>query len=173
MRAASSNEGGGIYMFTPAGEALQEVFAGMARHGWTFQRLLAWEKGESGLGAYQNAWEPVGIWTNGPSRGYEANGQYKSLLKFPRPAGRTAKPWQLYKVFLEMSSRPGELILDPYCGTNPLAAACSHASAPRRWAASDVCTEAEVAAVLNTTDRVRQEAKRVPLPTGVTQRLEA
>lgn len=163
-------KGGALYMFAPSGYQLEDVFTGMKQRGWRFQRLLVWEKGENGLGAYQNAHEPVLIYTNGEGRGYECGGKYRSLLKFPRPAGRTAKPWQLYKVFIEMSSRAGELVLDPYCGTNPLAAACRQLAPSRRWAASDIASEAEVEAGLATTDSVRAANKRGPLPANVTQR---
>lgn len=152
--------GGFLYLFAPSGPEGEEVIIGMAKRGWTYQRQLAWRKGKTGLGAWQSAHEPVLIYTNGPSRGYEISGRYPSILDWPRPAGRTAKPWQAYRAFLEMSSRPGELVADPWCGTNPLEAACASLQPGRRWVASDVLTAEQVHDAVRTSDTVRKQSRR-------------
>jgi DNA modification methylase len=156
--------GGFLYSFAPAGEVLPDIMLGMRRNGWEFQRELCWEKGRNGLRAWQNAHEPILVYTNGPTRGYELSGRYRSILRYPRPAGRTAKPWQCYRAFLEMSTRPGELAVDPYCGTNPLKAACESLQPSRRWAATDILTEAEVAVSVSMAGGVLQQRRRRPKP---------
>lgn len=75
---------------------------------------------------------------------------YPSLLKARSAGVRTAKPWPLYKAFMEKSSDPGDLVIDPFCGTNPLGTAAAYVSPPRRWLAGDVLSEAEIAASLAT-----------------------
>lgn len=137
-------KGAHLYAFAPCGDELRVFLSLMVAAGWKFNRLLAWEKGSSGLGAYQSAFEPVLIFSNGPNAPYRANGHFKSLQKWPRPTGRTAKPWQLYKVFMEMSSDPGDLVVDPFCGTNPLEKAAKVLQPARRWAAADLRTAEEV-----------------------------
>lgn len=146
-------KGAHLYAFAPCGDELREFMVRMAADGWQFQRILAWEKGRAGLGAYQNAWEPVLIFSNGKAAPYRANGQFKSLQKWPRPCGRTAKPWQIYKVFMEMSSDPGDLVVDPFAGTNPLRKAAEVLQPARRWMAADLETAQDVEKQVRTADR--------------------
>lgn len=153
--------GGFLFLFAPGGHELEEVMLGMSRHGWVFQRELCWRKGKNGLGAFQSAHEPVLVYSNGKSRGYELSGRYPSVLDWSRPAGRTAKPYQVYRVFLEMATRPGELVLDPYCGTNPLKAACETLQPARRWLAADILPPEGVNA--NTSDTVRKQRRSHPV----------
>lgn len=141
--------GGHLYCWAPASEAFFDVSDALKAHGWRRIRLLSWDKGTGkGLGAYRNAFEPVFILSNGPSRGFEKSCVYPSLLRARIESARTRKPWPLVKVFLEMSSRPGELVVDPFCGTNPLGEAVKHLDTPRRWLAGDVMTEEQIAAQL-------------------------
>jgi hypothetical protein len=153
--------GGFLYLYAPSGHELEEVMVGLADSPWHFQRELAWKKGKNGLGAFQSAHEPVLIYTNGASRGYEMSGRYPSILDHPRPAGRTAKSPNTYRAFLEMSSRPGELVVDPYCGTNPLEVACATLQPARRWLASDVVAPEDIDA--STGDTVRKQRRRRPV----------
>lgn len=136
-------KGGHAYIFAPAGPQLSEFMSLMERD-WTFCRILVWEKGTTGLGAYQNCFEPVLVYSKGIQSSYRKNGQYRSLLKFDRPNTRTAKPWQLYKIFMEMSSDIGDLVVDPYCGTNPLEKACQNLPS-RQWAANDIMSPEQIA----------------------------
>jgi site-specific DNA-methyltransferase (adenine-specific) len=140
--------GGHLYLFAPAGDLLPDILHEFVTLDlWRFVRMLAWDKDtHRGLGAYRNVWEPVLVLSNGPSRGFAKTCEYPSMMK-QRAAveARTAKPWQLYKTFVEMSSEPGELVLDPFCGTNPLEQAVAHVSPARRWLAVDVFTPEQVA----------------------------
>lgn len=163
---AALRRGAHAYFYAPCGAELPHFMAAMEAAGWRFQRILAWEKGQAGLGAYQNAWEPVLIYSNGPADRYRANGKHKSLLKWDRPAGRTAKPWQTYKVFMEMSSDPGDLVVDPFCGSNPLSTACSYLVPARRWAACDLETPEAVEKRLRTSDTTGKGRRAARLANG-------
>ena len=158
-------KGGHMYTWAPAGPELQNVLQEFTAVGWRFLRLLGWDKGvHRGLGAYRNALEPVLVFSNGPSRGFEKSGTYPSLLKARGPEYRTAKPWQLYKVFMEMSSKAGELVVDPFCGTNPLEKAAKNLQPARRWLAGDLETAKAVAADIK--DRAWARSNGRPQPDG-------
>lgn len=154
--------GAHLYLFAPAGRLLYTIANAMTDHGWRLQRTLAWSKGSgAGLGAYRNAWEPVMILSNGPTRGYiGAPSRHPSLLDYQAPGGRTQKPWELYAIFLEMSSHPDGLALDPYCGTNPLAKAIRRMNRGQPWLASDILHPHDIA------DSVRQRPWRNGPPLG-------
>ncbi len=137
--------GGHMYVFATAGPEIVRVAAAFEKHGWRFIRMLAWDKySHSGMGAYRNSWEPVFIFSNGKSRGYTKRQSYASILRARSLGRRTAKPWELYDVFIEMSSKPGELVVDPFCGTNPLEKAATRIQPARRWLAGDVLTPEQI-----------------------------
>jgi hypothetical protein len=138
--------GAHLYVFATAGPELLQVVSEMEKRGWLFMRLLAWDKARySGMGAYRNAWEPVLVFANGkPRRTFTKHQAYTSLLRARSIGKRTAKPYELYEVFIEMSSRPGELVVDPFCGTNPLEKAAERVKPERRWLAGDVLTAEQV-----------------------------
>ncbi|HET6399404.1 MAG TPA: DNA methyltransferase, partial [Candidatus Thermoplasmatota archaeon] len=155
--------GGHLYVFATVGKEILDVLRAFEAHGWTFLRLLAWDKGANkGLGAYRNAWEPVLIFSNGRPRRYQKRVTYSSLLRARSIGRRTAKPWELYEVFVEMSSRPGELVVDPFCGTNPLQKACERIQPPRRWLAGDLLPPEVIAEQLAA--RPREQAPAPPEP---------
>jgi DNA modification methylase len=138
--------GAHLYLFAPASSSFFPIIDAFKDRGWHPIRLLSWGNGnDSGLGAYRNAFEPILILSNGPSRGYPGPpNTYPSLLKQKIPHGRTAKPWQLYRIFLKMSAKPGELAIDPYCGTNPPAQAIRRLNRQQPWIATDTLTPQEV-----------------------------
>jgi DNA modification methylase len=138
--------GGHMYVFATAGHEIVDVVKAFEVRGWTFKRLLAWDKCvHSGMGAYRNSWEPVLLFSNGRCRRFTRHQTYASILRARSIGKRTAKPYELYEVFIEMSSRPGELVVDPFCGTNPLEKAASRVQPPRPWLAGDVMTPEQVA----------------------------
>ncbi len=139
--------GAHLYVFATAGPEIVRVVTAFERFGWKFLRLLAWDKCvHSGMGAYRNAWEPVLIFANGaPKRRFSKHQTYASILRARSIGKRTAKPYELYEVFIEMSSQPGELVVDPFCGTNPLPTAIARVQPPRRWLAGDVLSPEQVA----------------------------
>jgi hypothetical protein len=146
--------GGHLYVFATVGPEIVEVIRAFESHGWKFLRILAWDKGTNkGLGAYRNGWEPVLIFSNGKPRRFQKRVTYSSLLRARSIGRRTAKPYELYEVFMEMSSKPGELVVDPFCGTNPLEVAASRLQPARRWLAADVLTPEQVAEQLRTRPR--------------------
>lgn len=113
------------------------------------------KKGAMGLNAtcpecWSGAFEPVALLSNGPPRPFPGQGRMWPTVLRQRPLKtRTAKPPQLYRVFMEASSAPGELVVDPYCGLDPLQEAALM-DPPRRWASNDVLPPDQVAAQART-----------------------
>ena len=137
--------GGHLYCFATAGPELIEIVTAMKATGWRLLRFLAWDKATNqGMGAYRNSWEPVLVFSNGKSRGFAKHQTYASLLRARSIGRRTAKPFELYEVFIEMSSLPGELVVDPFCGTNPLERAITRVQPTRQWLAGDVMTPEQI-----------------------------
>jgi DNA modification methylase len=142
--------GAHAYVFMPSGEVCDEALAAITATGWIFQRWLMWDKapwGGGGLagGAWRNSFEPVAVLANGHPRPYQKGRQFTATLRQRAKMTRTSKPPSLYRVFLEASTAPGELAVDPWCGLDPLAEAAATEPA-RSWVSNDILTPAQVAA---------------------------
>ena len=139
--------GAHAYVFAPAGDVFAEILDAFRADGWVFLRQLAWDRDwKWGLGAYRTAYEPILVFANGaPARLFNDEPVVPSLLRARSAGVRTAKPWQLYKTFMQKSTEPGELVVDPFCGTNPLEIAARRLEPARRWLAGDVLTPDEIA----------------------------
>ncbi len=140
-------KGAHAYVFLPSGEILDDALAAITATGWQFLRLLSWDKapfGGGGLGyTWRNSFEPIGIFANGTPRAYQRGKQFTTTLRQRSHFTRTSKPASLYRVFLEASTKPGDVVVDPWCGLNPLGEAAS--KEPRRhWVAGDILTPAQV-----------------------------
>lgn len=149
-------KGAHLYVFAPAGSELAVIIGGFEQGGWRLQRVLAWDRVvHRGLGAYRNAWEPVLIFSNGRARTYNKTGTYPSLLAFRSPEYRTAKPWQAYRIFMDMSADSEKVTIDPFCGLNPLRKAAASFSPPLPWASADVVSGEDVRGQVSKRARAR------------------
>jgi site-specific DNA-methyltransferase (adenine-specific) len=100
----------------------EEIFihAGVAA-GFRFVRKLIWNKGTPALGqgAYRSQYELVLLFSKGKRAGNSRC--LGDVLTFPRVMTRghyrTEKPVGLLKTLISQSSQPGELVLDPFCGS--------------------------------------------------------
>jgi len=84
-------------------------------------KTLIWNKETPGLGggAYRSQHELILFLTKGTRSGNRRD--LGDVLSFPRVMSRghypTEKPVGLLKTLIEQSSEPGELVLDPFCGS--------------------------------------------------------
>jgi DNA modification methylase len=130
-------EGGRLYVAHPAG-ALSAVFLrAFLDQGWRLHQTLVWVKDRMVLGHadYHYRHEPIaygyaggpGRWGRGGKGWYGGNG-VDSVLEVPRPAAAkvhpTMKPVELIRRCLANSSRMGDRILDPFCGSGTTLVAC-------------------------------------------------
>lgn len=88
---------------------------------------LVWDK-RDGIPPNDNA-DCELAWSNlpGPARLYHHtwNGMIKASERTERRVHPTQKPVALMRWTLERATKPGDLILDPYMGSGPLARACA------------------------------------------------
>lgn len=140
--------GGYVYMFLPGAEPGFEALRAVEEDGWNLRRFLIWDKalqGRSGMGnTWRNAFEPILVMTNGTPRSLSPRGCWSSMLRQKPKHTRTAKPSELYRVLMEASTEPGDLVVDPWCGLDPLSVAAP--AIGRRWASNDILTPDEVLA---------------------------
>lgn len=142
--------GAHAYVFLPSGEYFEPALRALIDDGWVFQRLLIWDKAPHGGGGIGSTWsgafEPIVLLSNGKPRASPGKGRMWPTVLRQRPTKtRTSKPPQLYRLFMEASTRPGELVVDPYCGLDPLQAAAIMEPA-RAWRSNDVLPPMEVEA---------------------------
>jgi site-specific DNA-methyltransferase (adenine-specific)/modification methylase len=88
---------------------------------------IVWDK-RDGIPSNDNA-DCELIWSNagGPARLYRHtwNGMIKASERDERRVHPTQKPVALMRWILDKWSKPGDLILDPYMGSGPIARACA------------------------------------------------
>jgi site-specific DNA-methyltransferase (adenine-specific) len=128
--AAVLRPGAGVYVAHPAGPAQVAFLQAFLEQGWRLRQTLVWVKDSIVLGRsdYHYQHEPVayghvpgpGRWGRGGKGWYGGNAQ-SSVLHIPKPpASRehpTMKPVELVRRCLVNSSREGERVLDPFCGS--------------------------------------------------------
>lgn len=144
-------KGGYLATFLPQGNLLWDVLDQFKADGWRRERIVIWDKVPWGApigmgGFWRNAYEPILFLTNGSARKLNRVGSYPALLRQRPKHTRTAKPTELYRVLIEATTEPGDLVVDPWCGADPLAPAAQ--ATGRRWLSNDILTPEQVAAQL-------------------------
>ena len=94
-----------------------------------FKQMVIWDKGPMGMGwHYRRSYETVLVGeVPGKCRWYDESGRIENII---RPDNRecakiipsatqhpTEKPVGLAKHFIRLHTKPGDLVLDPFCGT--------------------------------------------------------
>lgn len=129
--------GARVYLCHPAGSLQVAFLSAFQAQGWRLHQSLVWVKDAMVLGHadYHYRHEPIaygyargsGRWGRG-WQGWYGGGGEDSVLEVPRPrASRdhpTAKPVDLVVRCLANSSRPGDVVLDPFAGSGSTLVAC-------------------------------------------------
>lgn len=97
--------------------------------GMRYRNMIVWDKGNAGLGVgFKPAHEIIMEFTNGVTEYASLTGQ--NLLRFPRVHSSekehgAQKPIGLIRKLLEVATRPGDLVLDPFAGSGTTANAAA------------------------------------------------
>jgi len=100
----------------------EDVFVDAAESaGFRYLRTIIWNKGTPALGqgVYRSQYEVVLLLSKGTRAGNSR--KLGDVLTYPRVMTRghypTEKPVRLLTALIEQSTRPGEVVLDPFCGS--------------------------------------------------------
>ena len=122
-----------FYVSAPAGPRSAAFRAAIASVGWRLHQELVWVKGTIVLGHsdYQYGHEPI-LYGYAPGAGRPGRGRHpgshwygdnsqSSVLEYPKPAANrdhpTAKPMALVGHCLRNSTRPADLVYEPFAGS--------------------------------------------------------
>lgn len=109
--------------------------------GFRFWKPLVWDKQKIGMGYhYRSRYEFVLFFEKGKRKLNDLG--VPDVLSFPRihKGYPTEKPAELSEVLVSQSTNPGELVIDPFCGSGSAGvAALRHG---RHFMGSDICDEA-------------------------------
>ena len=126
----SLREGGSLYAAVPAGP-LNAVFQNELRDRGILRQCLVWIKDSMVLGHsdYHYKHEPILYgWKPGAAHYFTSDRTKTSVLDFARPKVSaehpTMKPVALWAEFVANSSRPGDLVCDPFLGSGTTLIAC-------------------------------------------------
>ena len=119
-----AERGAAIYASVPAGPLLPVFIAAMERGGFGYRHCLVWVKQSFVLGRsdYHYRHEPILYgWREDGRHYFTEDRTQDSVFEINRPMVSklhpTTKPVELIARMVANSSRPGELIYDPFCGS--------------------------------------------------------
>jgi DNA modification methylase len=126
-----SNPGAAVYATVPSGSLLPYFIAGLEDGGFTFKHSLVWVKNSMVLGPADYSYRHETIlygWLPNGAHYFVSDRTQDSVLEIDRPQASpfhpTTKPIALVARMIMNSSRKGELVLDPYCGSGTALLAC-------------------------------------------------
>ena len=160
---ASSNDWFDIFPNTRVPELFEEFYRVMAKNshlymmcdadtmfaikpmgeaaGFKFWKPIVWDKQKIGMGYHYRArCERILFFEKGKRK--LNNLGTPDVLSFPRiyRGYPTEKPVKLIEVLIGQSSSPGELVIDPFCGSGSSGHAALNLG--RDWCGNDICAEA-------------------------------
>ena len=101
------------------------------RAGMTIRQLLVWAKNTFTLGWRDYQWRHelcLYGWKDGAAHHWYADRKQTTVLEFDKPSRSdehpTMKPVKLFAYLVRNSSRPGDLVLDPFAGSGTTVIAC-------------------------------------------------
>ena len=109
---------------------LKELWQCAEDAGFIFQNLLIWDKGNTTPNKYyMQCYELILMLRKGKAKNINNMGE-KNILRVPNIVGNkkhpTEKPAELMQIFVENSTREGEIVLDPFMGVGGVGVACKN-----------------------------------------------
>ena len=109
-----------LYIFSNA-LALWDLNQALENTGYTYNNLLIWDKMRMGMGySYRGQCEFMIFASKEKKEQLIKNPPH--IFRVPKEYGSPpyAKPWRLYWLLLQCFAKPGDHIIDPWAGTDPL-----------------------------------------------------
>jgi len=154
--------GASIYIAHPQGKLGLLFGQAIIDVGWHLHETLIWVKDTFVLGHcdYHYQHEPIYYGWKGKNRKWYVGRDKSTIFEIPRPKRSiehpTMKPIELIEAHLENSTRKGDLVLDPFCGSGSTLIACE------RMARKARCVEIEPAYIAVTLERWHQMTDKMP-----------
>jgi site-specific DNA-methyltransferase (adenine-specific) len=131
-----ANNGARAYVFCNR-DGLCPTWGLLEDAGWTFRNIIVWDKDKMGMGYHwRNSVEFIVYVTKGKPKTYIKGA--KNLFRYKKPGksdampsigyvpeGTSCKPYQIWRDILENGVVEGDVVADPFAGSNPLKAALS------------------------------------------------
>lgn len=115
---ANSNSGALCYVFANR-DGLFHTKESLEKVGWTFRNIIVWDKAAPGLGYHwRNQVEYIVYCTNGATKKYVT--KHPNIFREKKPSGLSAKPPVIWEKILELQAKDGDIICDPFAGSDPL-----------------------------------------------------
>lgn len=129
-----TSDGGRMYVFCNR-DGIFEMKPMMEAMGWDFRNLLVWEKDKIGLGFHwRHQVEYILYFSKGKLKHYVKSPN--NIFKYPKPkptdsvpsvgytvSGQSPKPKQIWEDILKYGGKEGDVVADPFAGSDPLSAA--------------------------------------------------
>lgn len=116
--------GAALYATVPGGPLYGRFVAGLERAGFSFRAGLVWVKNQFviGMSDYHYRHEPILYgWLDNGAHYWNGDRSHDSVFEVDKPRvsdmHSTSKPVELVAKMILNSSRPGELVYDPFCGS--------------------------------------------------------
>lgn len=115
---SNSNSGAGCYVFANR-DGLFHTKDSLEKSGWTFRNILVWDKKAPGLGYHwRNQVEYIVYCTKGATKKYVTS--LPNIFHEKKPTGLSAKPPKIWETIMERQLKDGEVVCDPFAGSDPL-----------------------------------------------------
>lgn len=132
------NEGAAFYIWHADSEGYN--FRGACRAvEWELRECLIWNKNTMVLGRQDYQWkhEPCLYgWKGGAAHNWYSDRKQTTVIDMNKPNRNaehpTMKPVQLFAYLMENSSKPGDIVLDSFCGSGTTLIACEQMSRTAR-----------------------------------------
>ena len=131
LAAKFAEPGAAVYATVPSGDMLPFFIAGLEDGGFTFKHSLVWVKNSIvlGRGDYHYRHETILYgWLPNGAHYFIADRKLDSVFEIDRPPASpyhpTTKPLELMARLIMNSSRKGEVVFDPFCGSGTTLLSC-------------------------------------------------
>ena len=115
---SNSNSGAGCYVFANR-DGLFHTKDSMEKSGWTFRNILVWDKVNMTMGYHwRNQVEYIVYCTKGATKKYVTS--LPNIFHEKKPTGLSAKPPKIWETIMERQLKDGEVVCDPFAGSDPL-----------------------------------------------------